>query len=64
MSDVARHGEFYNALAVDVVVVPLEADAAKYISVLVCYYFVLFFEVVDQVKVVLAVDVLHAEVIH
>jgi len=64
LSDVARHGEFDDALTVDVVVVPLEADAAKYISVPVCYYFVLFFEVVDQVKAVLAADVLHTEVIH
>ena len=64
LSNVARHGEFDGALVVDMVVVSLEADAAKYISVPVCYFYVLFFEVVDQVKAVLAVDVLHTEVIH
>jgi len=64
LSNVARHGEFDGALAVDVVVVLLEVDATKYSSVPGCYCFVLFFEVVNQVKAVLAVDVLHTEVIH
>jgi len=64
LSNVARYGEFDGALAVDVVVVPPEADAAKYMSVPVCYCFVLFFEVVNQVKAVLEVDVLHTEVMY
>jgi len=64
LSNVARHGEVDGALDMDVVVVPLEVDAATYSSVPGCYCFVLFFEVVDQIKAVLAVNVLHTEVIH